>query len=130
MGSRSSTPARSSSRAAGRTAARSPPLNYDFWYQPRKDVLVSSEFGEPNAYEGGFDIDDVTAGRYGHRLHFWNLGERRLEQSVELGDTGLIPLEVRWLHDPEAESGFVGAALSSIDAGTGTARTAAGAPSR
>ena len=90
-----------------------PPLNYDFWYQPRKDVLVSSEFGEPNAYEGGFDIDDVTAGRYGHRLHFWNLGERRLEQTVELGDTGLIPLEVRWLHDPEAESGFVGAALSS-----------------
>ncbi len=28
-----------------------PPLNYDFWYQPRKNVLVSSEFGEPNAYE-------------------------------------------------------------------------------
>ena len=90
-----------------------PTLNYDFWYQPRKDVLVSSEFGEPNAYESGFDIDDVTAGRYGHRLHFWNLAERKLEQTVELGDSGLIPLEVRWLHDPEAESGFVGAALSS-----------------
>jgi methanethiol oxidase len=26
-----------------------PPMNYDFWYQPRKNVLVSSEFGEPNA---------------------------------------------------------------------------------
>ena len=25
-----------------------PELNYDFWYQPRKNVLVSSEFGEPN----------------------------------------------------------------------------------
>ena len=36
-----------------------PPLNYDFWYQPRKNVLVSSEFGEPNAYEKGFDLDDV-----------------------------------------------------------------------
>ena len=24
-----------------------------------------------------------------------------------------MPLEVRWLHDPEAEQGFVGAALSS-----------------
>ena len=42
-----------------------PPLNYDFWYQPRKNVLVSSEFGEPNAYEKGFDLDDVAAGRYG-----------------------------------------------------------------
>ena len=25
-----------------------------------------------------------------------------------------MPLEVRWLHDPEAEEGFVGAALSSV----------------
>ena len=39
-----------------------PSLNYDFWYQPRKNVLVSSEFGEPNAYEKGFDLEDVGAG--------------------------------------------------------------------
>ena len=90
-----------------------PPLNYDFWYQPRKNVLISSEFGEPNSYEGGFDLEDVTAGHYGSRLHFWNLAERSLEQTVDLGETGLVPLEVRWLHDPDAEEGFVGAALSS-----------------
>jgi methanethiol oxidase len=90
-----------------------PSLNYDFWYQPRQNVLASSEFGEPNAYESGFDLDDVTAGRYGSRLHFWNLAERRVEQTLELGDTGLVPLEVRWLHDPDADQGFVGAALSS-----------------
>ena len=53
-----------------------PPFNYDFWYQPRKNVLISSEFGEPNAFEPGFDLDDVGAGRYGSRLHFWNLAER------------------------------------------------------
>ncbi len=90
-----------------------PSLNYDFWYQPRKNVLVSSEFGEPNAYEDGFDPADVEAGRYGRRIHFWNLEERRLEQSLDLGDSGLVPLEVRCLHDPDAESGFVGATLSS-----------------
>jgi selenium-binding protein 1 len=90
-----------------------PLLNYDFWYQPRQNVLASSEFGEPNAYERGFDLDDVAAGRYGSRLHFWNLSERRLEQTLELGETGLVPLEVRWLHDPDADEGFVGAALSS-----------------
>jgi selenium-binding protein 1 len=90
-----------------------PPLNYDFWYQPRKNTLVSSEFGEPNAYEAGFDPSDVEKGRYGRRIHFWNLEERRLESSVDLGDAGLVPLEVRWLHDPDAESGFVGATLSS-----------------
>jgi methanethiol oxidase len=92
---------------------KTPSFNYDFWYQPRKNVLVSSEFGEPNAYEDGFDPADVEAGRYGRRIHFWNLEERRLEQSLDLGDSGLVPLEVRWLHDPDAESGFVGATLSS-----------------
>jgi selenium-binding protein 1 len=88
-------------------------LNYDFWYQPRHNVLASSEFGEPVAYEPGFDLDDVAAGRYGSRLHFWNLAERRVEQTLELGETGLVPLEVRWLHNPDADQGFVGAALSS-----------------
>ncbi|HZT10439.1 MAG TPA: selenium-binding protein SBP56-related protein [Actinomycetota bacterium] len=91
-----------------------PSLNYDFWYQPRKNVLVSSEFGEPNAYEKGFDLDDVGAGRYGQRIHFWDLEARTLQQSVDLGEKGLVPLEVRWLHDPDAEQGFVGAALSSV----------------
>jgi methanethiol oxidase len=90
-----------------------PPLNYDFWYLPRHNVLVSSEFGEPNAYESGFDLDDVAAGRYGRRLHFWDLAERRLEQTIDLGEQGLVPLEIRGLHNPEAGSGFVAAALSS-----------------
>jgi selenium-binding protein 1 len=90
-----------------------PQFNYDFWYQPRQNVLASSEFGEPNAYEPGFDPDDVAAGRYGSRLHFWNLSERRVEQTLELGETGLLPFEVRWLHDPDADEGYVGAALSS-----------------
>ena len=90
-----------------------PPLNYDFWYQPRKNTLISSEFGEPKAFEPGFDLADVQAGRYGHRLHFWNLEKRELEQTVDLGESGLVPLEVRWQHDPDSEQGFVGAALSS-----------------
>jgi len=90
-----------------------PSFNYDFWYQPRKNALISSEFGEPNAYEPGFDIEDVPAGRYGSRLHFWNLAERTLEQTIDLGEAGLVPLEARWLHDPDADEGFVGAALSS-----------------
>jgi selenium-binding protein 1 len=90
-----------------------PDLNYDFWYQPRQNALISSEFGEPNAYEHGFDIADVQAGRYGRRIHFWDLAERRLEQTIDLGDRGLVPLEVRWLHDPDADEGFVGATLSS-----------------
>jgi 56kDa selenium binding protein (SBP56) len=76
-------------------------------------VMVSSEFGEPNAYEPGFEMDDVSAGRYGQRLHFWDLAERRLVQTLDLGEAGLVPLEVRWLHDPDADQGFAGATLAS-----------------
>ncbi len=88
-------------------------FNYDFWYQPRKNVMVSSEFGAPNAYAGGFTLDDVAAGKYGQHIHFWDLAEKTVTQTIDLGAEGLVPLEVRWLHDPEADEGYVGAALSS-----------------
>ena len=88
-------------------------FNYDFWYQPRKNAMISSEWGAPNTFKDGFNVDDVAAGKYGQSVHFWDLEQRRVVQSVNLGSEGLIPLEVRWLHDPEAETGFVGAALSS-----------------
>ena len=44
---------------------RATAFNYDFWYQPRKNALVSSEFAEPNAYEPGFDLEDVASGGTG-----------------------------------------------------------------
>ena len=91
-----------------------PPFNYDFWYLPRHNTLVSSEFAEPKAYEPGFDLDDVGAGRYGRRLHFWDLEGRELVQTIDLGEQGLVPLEIRALHDPDAAQGFLGAALSSV----------------
>lgn len=89
------------------------PFNYDFWYQPRHNVMVSSELGAPNTYAGGFNLDDVAAGLYGRRLHFWDWQARRILQTVDLGDEGLIPLEVRFHHDPASTHGYVGAALSS-----------------
>jgi methanethiol oxidase len=88
-------------------------FNYDFWYQPRHNVMVSSEFGAPKTYGPGFNLDDVGAGLYGRRIHFWDWQERRLIQSVDMGDQGLIPLEVRFQHDPDSTHGFVAAALSS-----------------
>ena len=34
-------------------------------------------------------------------------------QTLDLGDDGLIPLELRWQHSPDSLQGFVGATLSS-----------------
>ena len=88
-------------------------FNYDFWYQPRHNVMVSSEWAAPKTFRQGFQLDDVKAGKYGSRLHFWDWKERRLTQSIDLGGEGMIPLEVRFHHRPDSQHGFVGAALPS-----------------
>ena len=88
-------------------------LMYDFWYQPRHNTLVSSEWAAPNTFKDGFDPGDVALGKYGRRLHFWDLEAREKTQTVDLGDDGMIPLEIRWQHDPDSLQGFVGATLSS-----------------
>ena len=87
--------------------------NYDYWYQPRHNVMISSEFASPNTYEPGFNVEDVAADKYGHRLHFWDWQKHELTQSIDLGQDGLVPLEVRFHHNPDSEHAFVGAALSS-----------------
>jgi selenium-binding protein 1 len=87
--------------------------NYDFWYQPRHNVMVSSEWAAPNTYRGGFDPKDVAEGKYGRQIHFWDWEKQEIAQTVDLGEDGWIPLEVRFHHDPNSTHGFVGAALSS-----------------
>jgi methanethiol oxidase len=86
---------------------------YDFWYSPRHNTLLSSEWGAPNTFLDGFNPDDVAEGKYGRRLHFWDLERHAKVQTIDLGDDGWIPLEIRWQHDPESTTGFVGATLSS-----------------
>jgi methanethiol oxidase len=88
-------------------------FNYDFWYQPRHNVMISSEWVAPNTVRQGFKVEDVAAGKYGQHLHFWDWSEQRITQSIDLGEAGRIPLEVRFHHDPNSTHGFVGAALSS-----------------
>jgi methanethiol oxidase len=87
--------------------------NYDFWYQPRHNIMISTEFAAPRTYEPGFNLEDVTADKYGHRLHFWDWQKHELTQSIDLGQDGLVPLEVRFHHNPDSAHAFVGAALSS-----------------
>ena len=87
--------------------------NYDFWYQPRHNVMVSSEWAAPNTFMPGFDIEDVGAGKYGHTIHFWDFEGKRIDKSVDLGEEGMIPLEVRFHHNPDSTHGYVAATLSS-----------------
>lgn len=88
-------------------------FNYDFWYQPRHNIMISSEWAAPKTVKPGFKPEDVQAGKYGRQVHFWDWSNGELKQTVDLGDTGMIPLEVRFHHNPDSTHGFVGAALSS-----------------
>jgi len=54
-----------------------------------------------------------SAGHYGQHLNVWDWTTHKLTQRIDLGDDGLIPLEVRFLHDPSKSEGFVGCALGS-----------------
>mmetsp|Transcript_5074 Transcript_5074/g.14573 ORF Transcript_5074/g.14573 Transcript_5074/m.14573 type:complete len:475 (-) Transcript_5074:460-1884(-) len=85
---------------------------YDFWYKPRFDLIISSEFGSPLAFKGGFD-PSLVGDKYGNRLHVWSWKTKEHKQVIDLGPDGLIPLEIRFLHEPSRPEGFLGAALSS-----------------
>ena len=55
----------------------------------------------------------LLAGHYGKHLDVWNWTTHELTQRIDLGSAGLIPLEIRFLHNPDEAQGFVGCALSS-----------------
>ncbi|KAJ6866464.1 selenium-binding protein 1-like [Populus alba x Populus x berolinensis] len=91
----------------------SPTFGYDFWYQPRHNIMISSSWGAPAAFTKGFNLQHVADGLYGRHLNVYSWPNGELKQTLDLGDTGLLPLEIRFLHDPSKDSGFVGCALTS-----------------
>jgi len=88
-------------------------FGYDFWYQPIHNVMISTAWGTPKTFYKGFNPEDVGKGHYGSQLYVWNWDDHTLKQTIDLGQDGLIPLEIRFLHDPLATEGYVGCALSS-----------------
>jgi selenium-binding protein 1 len=39
-------------------------FNYDYWYQPRKNVMLSTEWGSPNKIKTGFNPMHVGEGEF------------------------------------------------------------------
>src|SRR5262249_19235633 len=87
-------------------------LAYDFWWHLGQDTLLSSEWGTPNMVEAGVNPDLLLAGKYGHHLHVWTLGDGRHVQAIDLGAEQQMVLELRPSHDPNQTYGFVNAVLS------------------
>jgi len=87
------------------------PFGYDFWYQPYHNIMISTEWGHPRCFQGGLDLSHVSEGSYGTHLNVYDWTTRKIIQKIDLGMEGVMPLEIRFLHDPKATVGFVGSAL-------------------
>ena len=73
--------------------------------------MISTEWGHPRCFMKGLDVEDVAKGNYGTHINVYDWQKRKLIQKIDLGMEGVMPLEIRFLHDPRSAQGFVGSAL-------------------
>ncbi|XP_054834459.1 methanethiol oxidase-like isoform X2 [Eublepharis macularius] len=92
-----------------RPTQESPPGG-DFWYQPRHNVMISTEWGVPKFFSTGFNPADLGTGIYGRHLNIWDWTTHCLHQSIDMGEDS-IPVEIRFLHNPNSAHGMVCGAL-------------------
>ena len=90
-------------------------LAYDFWWHLGHDTLITSEWGTPNMVKDGLNPELLLGGKYGHKLHVWDLDKRRHLQEIDLGAEQQMVLELRPSHDPKKTFGFVGVVISLKD---------------
>jgi selenium-binding protein 1 len=90
-------------------------LAYDFWWHLGHDIMITSEWGTPDMIEDGVNPELLLAGKYGRRLHVWDLRRRRHLQALDLGAEQQMVLELRPAHDPTKTYGFVNAVVSLKD---------------
>jgi selenium-binding protein 1 len=89
--------------------------HYDFWWNLPRDYMVSSEWGLPPQFENGIVAEDLMGGKYGHKIHFWDLRGRKNMQTLDLGENHQMALEIRPAHDPVKEYGFLGVVIDNTN---------------
>jgi selenium-binding protein 1 len=77
--------------------------------------MITSEWGTPNMVEEGLNPELLLGGKYGHRLHLWDLHKRRHKDVIDLGNENQMVLELRPAHNPTSLYGFAGVVVSLKD---------------
>jgi len=90
-------------------------LAYDFWWHLGHDTMITSEWGTPNMVKNGVNPELLLAGKYGHKIHVWDLDRRCHLQELDLGAEQQWVLELRPSHDPNKTYGFVSVGISLKD---------------
>ncbi|KAE8752997.1 hypothetical protein FOCC_FOCC000343 [Frankliniella occidentalis] len=96
------------------TKGKQAKFGYDFWYQPYFDVMLSSEWGAPRCFMNGHEEQYIyNKDTYGRSVNVFSWSEHRLLQTIDLGEEGVAPLEIRFLHNPLKPIAFVGCAVNA-----------------
>jgi selenium-binding protein 1 len=90
-------------------------LAYDVWWHLGLDTMITSTWGTPNMVKDGVNPEMLLGGKYGTKLHVWDLRRRRHVQELDLGAEQQMVLELRPAHDPAKAYGFVGVVISLKD---------------
>jgi methanethiol oxidase len=90
-------------------------LAYDGWWHLGFDTVVTSEWGLPATFENGLVPEVLLGGKYGHRLHFWDLHTRKHKQVIDFGEENQLVFELRPAHNPTRPYGFVNSVISLKD---------------
>jgi selenium-binding protein 1 len=90
-------------------------LAYDVWWHLGLDTMITSTWGTPNMVKDGVNPELLLGGKYGTKLHVWDLPRRRHVQELDLGVEQQMVLELRPAHNPTKAYGFVGVVVSLKD---------------
>lgn len=88
---------------------------YDFWWNLPSGYMISSEWTVPECFENGFSLKCLQEGRYGNKIHVWDLAKRRHVYAVELGNEHRMVLEIRPFKDPTKLMGYVNVVVNTKD---------------
>ncbi|MGH6953719.1 MAG: selenium-binding family protein [Alphaproteobacteria bacterium] len=88
---------------------------YDFWWHLGHETMITSEWGTPDMFENGLVPELLLGGKYGRRLHVWDLRRRRHVQALDVGPDYQLVFELRPAHDPTKAYGFVNVVVSLKD---------------
>jgi selenium-binding protein 1 len=92
-------------------------LAYDVWWNLARETMFTSEWGTPAMCEDGLRPDFLRDGRYGSRLHVWDMRQRRHVQAIDLGAAAQMVLGIMPAHDPSRAYGFFAVAVSAVHLG-------------
>ena len=90
-------------------------FSYDFAWHLGHDIQITSEWGTPNMFEDGLVPELLLGGKYGHRLHAWDLRRRKHLQEIDLGPEYQLVFELRQARNPTRAYGFAGVVMSLKD---------------